>query len=93
MPEHRPVPGPPRSAPPQSGPHTPRPTPLDPTPPPDPTTPARSAEPTDPAVPPAVAAALAALDGVQQRPLEEHVDVFDAVHRGLQDALAALDER
>ena len=44
-------------------------------------------------MPPAVAAALVALDGVGQRPLEEHVDVFDAVHRGLQDALAALDGR
>lgn len=45
------------------------------------------------AVPPAVAEALQALAGVTDRPLEEHVDVFDAVHRRLQDALAALDER
>ncbi len=46
-----------------------------------------------PDVPPAVEAALAALDGVVDRPLEEHVDVFDEVHRRLQDALATLDER
>lgn len=26
------------------------------------------------------------------RPVAEHVDVFDAVHRRLQDALATLDE-
>lgn len=42
--------------------------------------------------PPAVAAArtrLAALDGT---PVSEHVEVFDAVHRLLQDALATLDE-
>ena len=41
---------------------------------------------------PAVAAArerLAALDGA---PVPEHVEVFDAVHRLLQDALATLDE-
>ncbi|MCU1520406.1 MAG: hypothetical protein JWN19_791, partial [Arthrobacter sp.] len=43
--------------------------------------------------PPAVAAALAALDGVADRPLDEHVEVFDEVHRRLQDALATLDER
>ena len=43
-------------------------------------------------VPAAVVPALAALDGVERRPLEEHVAVFDAVHRGLQDALAVLDE-
>ncbi|MCW2606029.1 MAG: hypothetical protein JWO60_722, partial [Frankiales bacterium] len=44
-------------------------------------------------VPPAVAAALEALTGVTDRPLDEHVEVFDEVHRRLQDALAALDER
>ncbi len=40
----------------------------------------------------AVAAALALLDGIEERPVAEHVEVFDAVHRSLQDALAALDE-
>jgi hypothetical protein len=39
-----------------------------------------------------VSAALAVLDGVGDRPLDEHVAVFDAVHRQLQDALATLDE-
>jgi hypothetical protein len=36
--------------------------------------------------------ALAALDTLEERPLPEHVDVFDGVHRALQDALATLDE-
>jgi hypothetical protein len=36
--------------------------------------------------------ALAALDGLEERPLTEHVEVFDGVHRALQDALATLDE-
>ncbi len=36
-----------------------------------------------------VTQALAGLDG---RPLAEHVEVFDAVHRRLQDALATIDE-
>lgn len=36
--------------------------------------------------------ALALLDGLDETPVAEHVDVFDAVHRSLQDALAALDE-
>ncbi len=44
-------------------------------------------------LPPSVDAALAALAGVADRPLDEHVAVFDDVHRRLQDALAALDER
>jgi len=35
-----------------------------------------------------VAEALASLD---DRPLAEHVEVFDGVHRTLQDALASLD--
>lgn len=35
-----------------------------------------------------VASALGELDA---RPLVEHVEVFDAVHRTLQDALASLD--
>jgi hypothetical protein len=36
--------------------------------------------------------ALALLDAVDDLPVSEHVEVFDAVHRALQDALAALDE-
>ncbi len=39
-----------------------------------------------------VEAALALLDGLDDRHVGEHVEVFDAVHRALQDALAALDE-
>ena len=39
-----------------------------------------------------VEAALALLDGLDERPVSDHVEVFDAVHRSLQDALAALDE-
>ncbi len=42
--------------------------------------------------PPAVAAALRRLDGLEGRPVGEHVEVFDEVHRLLQDALATLDE-
>ena len=36
--------------------------------------------------------ALARLDGLDDLPVAEHVEVFDAVHRSLQDALATLDE-
>lgn len=36
--------------------------------------------------------ALALLDGIEEQPVAEHVEVFDAVHRALQDALATLDE-
>ncbi len=36
--------------------------------------------------------ALAQLDGLEERPLEEHVAAYDAVHRALQDALAQLDD-
>ncbi len=36
----------------------------------------------------AVDEALRALDGLAQRPLAEHVRVFDAVHGALQDRLA-----
>jgi len=39
-----------------------------------------------------VATALSRLDHVQDRPVSEHVAVYDEVHRMLQDALAALDE-
>ncbi len=35
--------------------------------------------------------ALARLDDLTTRPVAEHVDVFDAVHRLLQDSLATLD--
>ena len=44
------------------------------------------------AVPPAVAAALSRLDTLDDTPVAQHVEVFDAVHRHLQDALATLDE-
>lgn len=36
--------------------------------------------------------AVALLDQLDERPVAEHVEVFDAVHRSLQDALATLDE-
>ena len=36
--------------------------------------------------------ALALLDGLDDAPVADHVEVFDQVHRALQDALAALDE-
>lgn len=39
-----------------------------------------------------VEAALGLLDQLEERPVSDHVEVFDAVHRALQDALAALDE-
>ena len=39
-----------------------------------------------------VEAALQRLDDLDQRPVSEHVAVYDEVHRLLQDALAALDE-
>ncbi len=41
---------------------------------------------------PAVSEVLRRLDGLQDRPVSEHVEVFDDVHRRLQDALATLDE-
>ena len=43
-------------------------------------------------LPPAAAAALQRLEELADRPVAEHVEVFDAVHRLLQDALATLDE-
>jgi len=43
-------------------------------------------------LPPAVGEALHRLEDLEQLPVAEHVDVFDAVHRLLQDALATLDE-
>jgi hypothetical protein len=39
----------------------------------------------------AVAQAVARLDGLEARPVAEHVAVLDEVHRALQDALATLD--
>ncbi|HET7327045.1 MAG TPA: hypothetical protein VFJ14_07120 [Nocardioidaceae bacterium] len=36
---------------------------------------------------PRVDAAVARTDGLDQRPVGEHVDVFDDVHRSLRDAL------
>ena len=41
---------------------------------------------------PAVDTALARLEDLTERPVSEHVAVYDEVHRLLQDALAALDE-
>jgi hypothetical protein len=48
--------------------------------------------PTSAAGAPQVAEALRALDGLAERPVHEHVALFDGFHRTLQDALAALDE-
>ena len=45
-----------------------------------------------PAPAPDVAQALRSLEGLHDRPLDEHVERFDALHRALQDALATLDE-
>jgi hypothetical protein len=42
--------------------------------------------------PPAVTTAVTRLETLGDRPVSEHVEVFDEVHRLLQDALAALDE-
>ncbi len=39
-----------------------------------------------------IGGALAQLDGLDDRPLEEHVAAYDGVHRALQDALALLDD-
>jgi hypothetical protein len=36
--------------------------------------------------------ALARLEALEALPVAEHIEVFDAVHRSLQDALATLDE-
>jgi hypothetical protein len=41
---------------------------------------------------PRVDAALARLDALDELPVAEHVAQFDALHRTLQDALAAIDE-
>ena len=39
-----------------------------------------------------VAEALRQLEDLPDRPVAEHVEVFDGLHRTLQDALATLDE-
>jgi hypothetical protein len=39
-----------------------------------------------------VEASLRALDTLAERPVHEHVELFDGCHRTLQDALATLDE-
>jgi hypothetical protein len=39
-----------------------------------------------------VETATALLEQLDSLPVTEHVEVFDAVHRSLQDALATLDE-
>ena len=44
------------------------------------------------AVPEGVAQALSRLDQLDGRPVSDHVEVFDDVHRLLQDSLATLDE-
>ena len=43
-------------------------------------------------VPPGVLAARERLASLEGTPVPEHVQVFDEVHRLLQDALASLDE-
>lgn len=41
---------------------------------------------------PRVDEVLSTLAGIENRPTSEHVGVYDEVHRGLQDALANLDQ-
>ncbi len=41
---------------------------------------------------PAVRGALSRLEALDAQPVAEHVEIFDEVHRLLQDALATLDE-
>ena len=41
---------------------------------------------------PRVDAVVAGLSGIENLPTAEHVGVYDEVHRGLQDALANLDQ-
>ena len=77
-----PVPGPHVPGPPVPGPPVPG--------PPVPASP--SADQPGGQVPAGVAAALARLDELEGRPVGEHVEVFDGVHRLLQDSLATLDE-
>lgn len=51
----------------------------------------RAAAPT-PTGEPRVDAALERLHDISAAPVDEHVDIYDDVHRRLQDALADLDE-
>ena len=51
--------------------------------------PPRPADPRPPAPGTAVAAAMAGLHGLADRPLPEHVEAFERVHTALSDALAA----
>lgn len=51
--------------------------------------PPRPADPRGPEPRAAVAAAMAGLDGLAERPLAEHVDAYERVHAALGDALAA----
>ncbi|GAA3232135.1 hypothetical protein GCM10017691_26510 [Pseudonocardia petroleophila] len=82
-----PTPGPPRPVPGlPPRPHDPRPAPGQPGPA------AGHARPADPRGPDpraAVAAAMAGLDGLAERPLAEHVEAYERVHAALGDALAA----
>jgi hypothetical protein len=41
---------------------------------------------------PRVDAALQRLDSIDELPVSDHVEQYDALHRTLQDALAAIDE-
>ncbi|MBW0123344.1 hypothetical protein [Pseudonocardia oceani] len=50
--------------------------------------PPRPADPRGPDPRTAVAAAMAGLDGLAERPLAEHVDAYERVHAALGDALA-----
>lgn len=50
-------------------------------------TPGPPPRPVDPVA--AVERAVAALDGLDERPLGEHVEVFERLHTALSDALAA----
>lgn len=53
--------------------------------------PRRPAE-SDPDVAASVQEAMSALDGIEERPLAEHVEVFERVHAVLGDALASGSE-
>lgn len=70
-----PIPGPPPR---RADPRLADPRPADPRP---------EGPPTDPRA--AVAAALAGLDGLADRPLAEHVEAYERMHAALGDALAA----
>lgn len=48
---------------------------------------------THPAMPPAFRGVVAALDEVVNRPVAEHADLYDAVHRDLRTALDDVDHR